>query len=134
MKAEQQNYKAIYDPGMLLYHQISKDRMNKEYFIKRAYFQGICDSYSSLRNDHFNKSSKAKSLRDKLHPYYRWMKYLLPINKTTKLPTEVKELSILLKRSANDGFKFHQSHFHSNAKVREWVLKSNYWDYKLPKT
>jgi len=31
-----------------------------------------------------------------------------------------------------DGYAFHQKAVNENAMVKEWVLKENYFDYKLP--
>jgi hypothetical protein len=31
-----------------------------------------------------------------------------------------------------EGYKFHQSLVKENRIVQEWVLRQNYWDYKLP--
>jgi hypothetical protein len=32
----------------------------------------------------------------------------------------------------NEGFQFHQKAFEEQESVRRWILKENYWDYKLP--
>jgi hypothetical protein len=31
------------------------------------------------------------------------------------------------------GYKFHQEAVKQNPELLKWVLKDNYWDYKLPK-
>ena len=42
-------YKAMYDPIATAYHVISKDRLNLEYICRRAFNQGISDSYTEIR-------------------------------------------------------------------------------------
>src|SRR5262249_15823903 len=51
MKALAQGYKAVFTPGAMVYHFISPSRMTPEYFERRAYFQGVCDSYSRIRRE-----------------------------------------------------------------------------------
>ena len=50
-----QNYKTLYNPKASVYHFVPKDRMTLDYFCKRAFNQGISDSFANtrknLRND-----------------------------------------------------------------------------------
>ena len=48
IKAKEHGMKAIYQPKALVYHWVPQNRMTYEYFDKRCYYQGICDSYTSL--------------------------------------------------------------------------------------
>lgn len=127
---------AIYDPKLSVHHHVSKKRMTHEYFKKWAFYKGVCDSYSQLRSEHFQESyvkpSKLKLLRNKLHPVYRWIKKIYPSRKNTVIPESIKNLQHELQKSTKEGYQFHQMCYYSNEKVRSWVLKENYWNYKLP--
>ena len=47
--ARQLKLKALYQGKTAVYHQVPKSRMTVEYFERRAYLQGISDSYTSIR-------------------------------------------------------------------------------------
>src|SRR5258707_8178805 len=51
MKAFAQGYKALFTPQATVYHFMSASRMTPEYFERRAYYQGVCDSYSRIRRE-----------------------------------------------------------------------------------
>jgi len=48
------NYKAIYNPGASVYHFVPKNRMTIDYFCKRAFNQGVSDSYAHIREKMLN--------------------------------------------------------------------------------
>jgi glycosyltransferase involved in cell wall biosynthesis len=127
---------AIYDPKLSVQHRIPKERLTHEYFKKRAYYKGVCDSFKILRTKHFvqplTKPNKLKLVRNKLHPFYRWIKKIYTKDKSIHHSEAIKKLQGELEKSTQEGFKFHQESYHSNELVKIWVLKENYWDYKLP--
>jgi glycosyltransferase involved in cell wall biosynthesis len=135
-KAINSGMSALYCPGLSLHHHVSKERLTVEYFKKRAFYQGVCDSYTHLRNEHFNqttiKFSRLKLFRNKLHPYYRWIKKIQVKDKSITLPAPIKELQSELEKSIQEGYQFHKERFYSNENVKSWVLKENYWNFKLP--
>jgi glycosyltransferase involved in cell wall biosynthesis len=42
-------YKTIYNPSASVYHFVSRNRMTLDYFCKRAFNQGISDSFAEIR-------------------------------------------------------------------------------------
>lgn len=133
-KAAASEMNAFYSPQLMLQHAVPKARLTIEYFKKRAYYAGVCNSFTTLRKQQQNIETKtpfSKRLRDKLHRYYRKIKGSKKHNPIT-LPDHINELIDELAKSENDGYNFHQYNFKNSVKVKEWVLKQNYWDYKLP--
>ncbi len=59
LRANQLGYKAIYQPKALVFHHVTKERMTYEYFAKRFFYEGVCKSYTELRqmNGKFKKIS-----------------------------------------------------------------------------
>ncbi|SDG41908.1 Glycosyl transferase family 2 [Pedobacter terrae] len=140
-KAIKNGISTKYIPGLMLKHYVAKNRLTFEYFKRRAFYQGVCNSFTSLRitnnpQENIQKKRKEvktikKKLRDRLHPFYRWIKLLAP-SKKKRLPKDIKILFDNLAQIEADGYNFHQLHFNNNRHVKDWVLKENYWDYKLP--
>ncbi|MDQ0967604.1 glycosyltransferase involved in cell wall biosynthesis [Flavobacterium sp. W4I14] len=133
LKAIKMGYTGLYHPNLQLHHNIDATRLNEDYFIKRAFTQGIFNSFTAIRKNHFEVSItiRNKTFRDKIHPYYNWIKFWIP-KKDKKIPIEVEMLKNKIKESEIKGFQAHQKAFEINQKVKDWVLRPNYWDYKLP--
>ena len=51
-------YKAVYNPKASVYHCVPNSRMTVEYFCRRAYNQGISDSYTAIRRSKDRVSNK----------------------------------------------------------------------------
>jgi hypothetical protein len=130
LKAVVKKLKCIYCPSIQVFHIISKERLNLEYFKRRAFFQGVCNSFTELRRQHFKKniSSAIEKLRKILSPIKKQFKKA----GTSHLPSEIKYIIHELEQEQERGFQFHQHAFKSDEKVKQWVLKKDYWDYKLP--
>jgi glucosyl-dolichyl phosphate glucuronosyltransferase len=129
LKAHNQGYKAFYHPGISLNHIISSERLTEQYFKKRAFYQGVCNSFTSLRQLHispffepvFVKPSALMRLRN-----------FLSSVKNRFFPKPYHKMKKMLEEEEQRGFQFHQRMFKEDESVRNWVLKEDYWDYKLP--
>lgn len=135
MKAVENNLKAVYSPYLSLKHLVSKGRLTIEYFKKRAFYEGVSNSFTDLRIS-FTQNTVNKSLfqvlKDKIWPYYYLLKISLKSIKSKAIPKEVKEMKKLLDIQNKAGYNFHQNEFKNDEQIRKWVLRSSFWDYKLP--
>lgn len=137
LKAKKNAKKAFYHPGVLLHHQIPNSRLTYEYFDKRAYYQGVCNSYTFLRKK--DKQSvteeipkKRKHLAHRLFVYAkRYVRIHSHVGKQS-IPKEIEALKRRFNTKEQEGFAFHQHAFKTNPTVRKWVLQENYFDYNLP--
>lgn len=140
LKARLKKYKAIYQPKASVFHHVPSGRLTLEYFDKRNYFQGVCDSYTNIRSEAMKEMVSSKfttlnSLEDV--PVRRRIK-----NKIRQIRNNFLEWKqsktyrdILVNRfrkSYLDGYKFHQNVVHRNPILLSWILKEDYWDYSLP--
>lgn len=147
---QSQNLKTAYNPKASVYHWVSKKRMTVEYFCRRAYNQGISDSYTAVRKTRgtspiFNQNTvvsrfmrRAKSIFNVVRekgfneiPGMIWRK----INENaycgdSHLVTIRRRLALAYK----SGYAFHQRMLKEDPKVIEWVLRENYFgeNGKLP--
>jgi len=99
-------YKAIYNPKASVYHIVSKKRMTKNYFKKRAFLQGISDSYSDIRNERKRKFIKLR-LKKFLKSYF------------LKDDINVDEAYIR-------GYFWHQKQVKKDPSLLNWIKKDNY--------
>ncbi len=99
-------YKAVYNPKASVYHLCSTARMSKDYFMQRAFNQGISDSYTALRE---GQRGNILKLRIKI----AIKKYLLGRDEA------IQEAFVR-------GYKYHQREVERDPKLREWVMRSDY--------
>ncbi|HMQ50521.1 MAG TPA: glycosyltransferase [Anaerolineae bacterium] len=124
LKLKEKGLLAVYVPEALIYHHISRERLTARYFEGRFYYQGVCDSYTQVRR---NKGLENINVPERIQ---------LDTSKIDNLPAYEQYRQSIYYRIHNayiDGFEFHQGAVRKNAKVLDWVLKDNYFDYKLPK-
>jgi glycosyltransferase involved in cell wall biosynthesis len=140
MKARSYGYLAVYQPKATIYHIVPANRMTSEYFEKRAYFQGVCDSYSAIRREGISASLdpiKLKSIpmhyaRRIANAIGRSLKCLQHQPSGMAETTEVVAIRQRMHRAYQAGYKFHQSAVRNSPELLSWVLRQDYWDYRLP--
>ncbi len=118
---------AIYDPDAAVTHLVPRARLTVKYFKRRAYLQGISDSYTNLRGLHLagNDSECPKSNRRELisnfvKRFFGGIRYAADL-----IVSQVQA-------SHRKGYRYHQSQFKRDRQVRDWVLRPDYWDYSYP--
>jgi glycosyltransferase involved in cell wall biosynthesis len=124
LKLRRQNHKTLYHPNASLLHEVPAKRLRIEYFEQRAFYQGVCDSYSDVRSDckvprrPWNRSlSRAKQFVFKL----------LPTGKQ-----EFSNIRIRAQTAYRAGYQFHRNEVLRDPILLAWVRKKDYWDYSLP--
>lgn len=137
-KLNQSGHTAQINPRIRIFHFVSKKRMTIDYFRKRAFYQGICDSFSKLRKEKgykyydFSSPFNIESIKVPflLRKYKKVFKPI--INKILyKLdPAYIKFLEIRKEYEIwyNRGFDFHQNEVKNDPELLRWVLKENYFD------
>ncbi len=132
IKANQMGYKAIYQPKALVWHQVPTQRMTHQYFEQRYFFQGVCNSYTEIRSlKSLPTDNKINQFKEKLKSPLRQIKQtIFHLFNSTKREEQI--LKAKLNQSFKLGYEFHQCSILRNPRLLEWVLRSDYWHYKLP--
>jgi len=132
MKANERAYKAVYQPKALLFHHVPSNRMTLEYFDSRCFYQGVCNSFTDIRRQYglYKIVTKKTGMKETL------IRKLVHVKMTTVNILRKKTAEeVLIERFHNaylDGYRFHQESVKKYPALLKWVLKENYWDYKLP--
>jgi hypothetical protein len=101
--------------------------LTPEAFEQRAFYQGICDSYTRIRRDRFVPARRQKSWKDLLRP----AKWNLERKMILRNPTP-ENIRYLMGRARMAGMEFHQDEVRNDHRLFEWVLQPDYLDYRLP--
>jgi glucosyl-dolichyl phosphate glucuronosyltransferase len=108
-------YKTIYHPKASVYHTVPSDRMTEEYFCRRAYNQGISNSYTLIRNKSKNR-------------WYAFFKMRLRKAKLKLQDVFFNNKQIHFELSYINGHFFHQKEAKNSFAVSDWIFKDNYLD------
>lgn len=124
-------YRADYRHDAMLTHLCGPDRLNVEYFRKRAYYQGVCDSFTQIRAGAAPSVASASKVQAS---WYRWVRGLAGEVFGRVLPcgnlwaadgAPVKELT---DRAYLGGWLFHQRAVAAEPRLLAWVQRSDYFD------
>lgn len=113
--------KSLYHPEATVYHHIPAGRMTLDYFCKRAYAQGVSDSYAGLRYESTAGGAGGDWLKSFLNFSKRAVKNALRIDTDTLL------LDRTIKQGYRAGFAFHRAEVKKDPKLMDWVMKENYF-------
>ena len=132
LKAMEKGLKAIYQPKALVYHIIPSDRLTIEYFEMRHFIQGISDSYTAIRK-RYGKYKSKNSLREEIKTLLRSIRWKIRTNILKLSRKEEDKLMLRFSQAWLKGYNFHQNMVRENPELLKWVLRDNYFDYRLPK-
>ena len=143
MKLAAKGCKAVYRQNSLLFHQCGSERLNPAYFAKRAYYQGICNSFTELRMRLKSNAEVAPAASLSQNLLLRAIKKVkisitskFPLN-PSKLQTQspwaesASEVRKLCQQAEREGYLFHQHEAAQDPKLRKWICRENYFDIDL---
>jgi glycosyltransferase involved in cell wall biosynthesis len=120
----EQGLTCLFDSRASVHHAVPKGRMTFEYFRKRAFNQGVSDSFSHLRS-----GSVAPPVTQERQSWRARAKELA-IAKLRDLPgfdTESRQLDREMRKGYEEGYAYHQQVYVNDAEVRAWVHRPTYY-------
>lgn len=119
--------RCVFDSRASVSHAVTPERMTLEYFRKRAYNQGVSDSYTQLRNAPATgvKSAQSASLPALAKRIARGLYRRLRRFKDES--HELRELHQAMREGHQQGLAYHQSVYRDDPEVREWVHRERYF-------
>ncbi|MGE4538349.1 MAG: glycosyltransferase [Desulfovibrio sp.] len=113
MRATARNFRARYAPGARVTHVLPPSRLSEEGFQKRAFYQGVCDSYTEIRaKGGLTDLETPLPAREASGPY--------------------GQVHAGIRNAYVDGYLFHQKAVAASPALLAWVLRPDYWDYAYP--
>lgn len=147
MKANQAGLLTIYQPRALIHHRVPRQRLNVEYIEQRKSFQGVCDSFTSIRQNPElfvapagetsaeplpqppPPANSRVSARRRWPPALRWLRSSPSPSPAEEAPAD---LHARIQAAYSAGFDFHQNAVRSRPGLLDWVKRNDYWDFRLP--
>lgn len=131
LKVVAAGYRADYIQKALVHHLCSPDRLDPQCFAKRAYYQGIANSFTSIRA---GKEPVSVSALSNTYSLYRKIRRL--VSRILRRPQgccscwakDSAPIKAVTEKAYLDGWRFHQSEVAADQKLMAWVRRENYWD------
>lgn len=113
--------KAIYHPGAMVYHFVSRERLTLGYLYARAYSQGISNSYADIRSSFTPRRSTRATIRSWLALPLNLFRFFSPSSRRQY------RLQRIVSRGTRAGYRFHQRAVSHDPELKKWVLQETYW-------
>ena len=111
MKAYEAGVKARYVPQALLFHCVGPERLTVDYFVRRARYQGVCDSFTRIRAGQ-TPGEAAPVLHD---------------SSAGPWSAAAAEVHRLTDCAYREGYEFHQREAASDLRLLEWIRRDTFW-------
>lgn len=119
------NYRCLFDSRASVYHAVTPERMTMAYFEKRAFNQGISNSYAQLRvhgSSNYATKSPVKTFASRMiHSLKNRVTNLLSYD------SRLIQLERFIRKGYKEGYSYHQHAYRSDPAVREWVHRTHYF-------
>ena len=133
-------YKAMYNPLASIYHYVPNERMTVDYFCRRAYNQGVSDSYANIRRNKGPMGSiyqriRNKPLLDIPAALFNEAKKLIVRQRQPAQPPGnqgITELNLKVAAAYKEGYAYHQEQVRHAPDLLAWVLREDYWNCHMP--
>jgi glucosyl-dolichyl phosphate glucuronosyltransferase len=116
-RAKASGVRCVYLEDALLHHLISADRLTPDYFAKRAYYQGVCDSFTRIR-----AGTPPVAAPQGPRPAPRE-----PGEGATSWARAAYEVKTRAAASYNEGWSFHQKEAAGDPQLLLWIRRPDYW-------
>lgn len=118
--------RADYLQGALVFHQCGPERLSAEYFRKRAFYQGVAESFTTIRSGRDPRPDSAPAERSLLRRALRAAADALAGGIGTR---EARKAIADAARAARvEGWRFHQREVAADPRLLQWVRRADYLD------
>jgi glucosyl-dolichyl phosphate glucuronosyltransferase len=118
LRAKASATRCMYLQDALLHHLVSADRLTLEYFGKRAYYQGVCDSFTRIRA---GAEPAAESSGPRPMPP-------APAGGATPWAKAAHPVRMAAAASYNEGWVFHQKQAAADPLLLQWIRRPDFWN------
>lgn len=137
VRLHKKGYFARYNPQIKIHHLVPTSRMTEKYFIKRATYQGICDSFTDIRVENnicskfdFKPSSSIKIpkrfyIRRKIRKLINKLRKAFPSFKT-KAYRDYERIKLAYANAYEKSYHNHHNAVKKDINLLNWALKENY--------
>lgn len=130
-KIMEKKLRTVYVPKAMVYHRVPAERLTVEYFCRRAFNQGVSDSYAEIRNK--GGRTPAPSLKKSIWAVLNAGKMmiahitLLAIKLLSRSAAESSDVVLKSRQAYRSGYAFHQKEVLNDPELLDYVLRETYF-------
>ena len=126
-KIQAAGFVGLYHPAAAVKHVIPAYRLTPVSFARRGFYQGVCDSFTRIRAERRVPAKLPGSWKDFFRPTKRKIEHNAILRGSTG-----EGVLRLYWQGYSAGMQFHQNEVRNDQRLLDWVLRQNYFDYRLP--
>ena len=127
-KVIKKGYDVVYTPFAVVIHVIPHDRVTIDYFKQRAFVQGVCDSYTEIRNNGGIVRDESGLIDSTKSAFGRWWAYCIAVATGRG---RLAMYSAIERNCREKGARYHKTEVANDEKLLEYVLQPDYLDTEL---
>jgi glucosyl-dolichyl phosphate glucuronosyltransferase len=134
MKVKGFGLRADYVHNARLLHLCGPDRLTTDYFKKRAFYQGVCNSFTSIRSGHEPLSIEKPQFNTSLYLRIRQLVGKLLRRTGWRQSPWFKQsysVKLLTQKAILEGWKFHQVEAANDPELLAWIRRTDYLNTDL---
>jgi glucosyl-dolichyl phosphate glucuronosyltransferase len=130
------DYKTLYNQKASVYHFVSSSRMNEDYFYRRAYNQGISQSFADYRKQYGLNETRPGGFRFLAWKVKSWLNHLPLVifarycldnyRAVSHVERDYVRKQYKFAKGAVQGWVFHRIALRKNPKLRGYILKPTF--------
>ena len=121
-----QGYQTLYNPQNLILHKVTKNRLTPTYFCRRAFFEGISNSYTEIRRQGKLLQSKTDNINFQEEFVYGLLKGIIKVDASS-----LEDIQKMVNLSYQQGKLYHQKEVKKDTNLLSSILKNNYFEHGL---
>lgn len=123
LEIQKKGYIAIYEPKASVYHRIPEERLTIDYFCKRAFNQGVSDSFTEIRKNGFTASSDKGALGGSaILPILVIRRAIAALFRHDASYDPVESV----RNAYEEGRRYHRKEVESDPELLKYVMKESY--------
>ena len=138
----EKGYKSVYEPHASVYHRVPPGRLTVDYFCRRAFNQGVSDSYTEIRQEHELAQPALQSSKKFLSLWENYKKLLMLLwkgqrkllqtltfheNKTIEMACRRHPVIEQVTKAYEEGKSYHKSQVAEDPELLGYILREIYY-------
>ncbi|MGZ4862303.1 MAG: glycosyltransferase [Halobacteriota archaeon] len=127
-KVIKKDYDVVYTPFAVVIHVIPKERLTIDYLKQRVFVEGVCHSYTKIRNDRGITLNENGLIDSTKSAFWRWSAYCIAVANGKLRFAIYKAIEHYYHEK---GMRYHRTEVSNDKKLLEYVLQPDYFDTEL---
>lgn len=118
--------RAVFDSGASVFHRVGADRMTEDYFCRRAFAQGVSDSYTEFRRAGMPDAPVGKSRPRRIARLREWLSAQASAL-GGRDGRALRRVRLAMMAAYGKGYTFHRTELGHDPDLRRWVQRERYY-------